>query len=89
MSKIREHLEEANRHLDAAIQHHDEGSHHAARYRIGQAKKSVTDALGAELASPDAAANPTGAAGAQTSDGHAPRSVEAIAARLFAPGRHR
>jgi len=62
MSKIREHLEDANRHLAAAIQHHDEGNHHAARYRVGQAKSAVEGALGAELASGGAAVDPRAAA---------------------------
>lgn len=89
MSKIREHLEDANRHLDAAIQHHADGNFHAARYRVGKAKAAVEGALGAELASPDASVNPTAAQGAQTSDGHSPRSAQAWAERLFAPGRTR
>lgn len=89
MSKVSEHLEEANRHLDAAIQHHEDGSYHAARYRVGQAKKAVEDALGAEMSSPDAAVNPTGAQGAQVSAGKSPRTAEEWARRLFSPGRAR
>ena len=87
--RIREHLEEAHRHLEAAIQHHEDGSFHAARYRIGKAQGEIEGALGAELSSPDATTNPTGAQGAQTSDGHAPRSAEEWARRLFSPERAR
>ena len=87
--RIREHLEEAHRHLEAAIQHHEEGSFHAARYRVGKAQDEIEGALGAELLSPDAATNPTGAQGAQTSDGHAPRSAAEWARRLFSPERVR
>jgi hypothetical protein len=87
VSKVSEHLEEANRHLDAAIQHHEDGSYHAARYRVGQAKKSVEDALGAELSSPAAAVNPTAAQGAQTSDGHSPRAADPFVGRLLASVR--
>ena len=87
--KVREHLEEAHRHLEAAIQHHEDGSFHAARYRLGKAKSEVEGALGAELSSPDANTNPTGAQGAQTSDGHEPRSAADWARRLFSPERVR
>lgn len=68
MSKLREHLEDANRHLQAAVDHHDAGNHYAARYRVGKAKAAVEDALGAELSSPDAAVNPT-----ETSEGRSAR----------------
>lgn len=81
--KIREHLEEANRHLDAAIQHHEDGSYHAARYRIGKAKNAVESALGEALSAPDATVNPTGATGAQTSNGQQPRAVDPFIGRLL------
>jgi hypothetical protein len=83
MSRVRDHLEDANRHLAAAIEHHEAGSYHAARYRIGQAKKSVDDALGAELSDAAAPSNPTADQGAQVSDGHSPRGVDPVVSRLL------
>lgn len=90
--ETRTHLEEAHRHLDAAIEHHEAGRHQAARYRIGQAQSEIEGALGAAMNSPSAVANATGAMGAQgsagTTDGStAPRGADPFINRLIASAR--
>ncbi len=77
MARTRELLEDVSRHLSAAIVQHEAGNRHAVRYRIGKAKRLVDDELGYAMSTPDAMVNPTGAQGAQTSDGHNPRAASA------------
>ncbi len=69
MTKIRDLLEDAHRHLETALEHHDDGNYRAARYRVTQARVAISDALGLAVTSPAAVQ------GAQVSDGHSPRSV--------------
>lgn len=75
-------LEQVRDHLSAARDHLDEDRPMSARRRIGLARGIVDRELEAL-----AAANPTGAMGAQTSDGQSPRTAQEWAQRLFSPGR--
>jgi hypothetical protein len=79
-------LKEAASHLAKAIDHHDAGRPGSTRRCIKSAQDCVARAMKeAPTEAPDPIANPTGATGAQTSDGQQPRAVTAedMATRLF------
>jgi hypothetical protein len=66
-------LNEANEHLDQALEHHAAGRHASVKRRIELARTCVQRAVDAAH---DPIANPTAAQGAQTSDGQSPRSFD-------------
>jgi hypothetical protein len=79
-----QHLADANAHLDTALEHQANDRHSAARRSIKDAQRCINRAIDeAGPADHDPIANPTAAAGAQTSNGQQPRnySPEAIRAR--------
>lgn len=79
-------LTEASSHLAQAIDHHDARRPGSARRSIKAAQACVDRAIAeAPTKAPDAIANPTGAQGAQTSNGPQPRnfSAEDLAKRFF------
>jgi hypothetical protein len=85
-------LTEVSSHLAQAIDHHDAGRPGSARRSIKAAQACVARAIKeAPQDAPDPIANPTGAMGAQTSDGQQPRAITAedLAKRFFGGNLHK
>jgi hypothetical protein len=85
-------LKEASSHLAKALDHHDNKRPGSARRSIKAAQECVNRAIKeAPQDAPDAIANPTGATGAQTSNGQQSHAItaESMATRLFAPSHTR
>jgi hypothetical protein len=85
MASANSYLQTASQHLQQALEHQTQGNHAQATKSISSAKAALEKASNTK---PDPIANPTGAIGAQASNGQQPRAAaEEMATRLFKPRR--